>query len=182
MEQRYFIAIVPPQNSCKEITTIKQDFALNYNSNAALRSPPHITLHMPFLWKEKKEDKLIQQLEAFQFKKESIEISLINFSCFGKRVIFIDVVKNELLHLLQKKIVHHAKQQLQLFNQDEDLRGFHPHVTVAFRDLKKEQFIKAWEIYKTKQYKSQFTCTSFSLLKQENKEWHVYKTFSLHAC
>ena len=41
---------------------IKQEFANRFNSKAALRSPPHITLHMPFKWKEEKEVKLIDVL------------------------------------------------------------------------------------------------------------------------
>jgi 2'-5' RNA ligase len=30
------------------------------------------------------------------------------------------------------------------------MRGFHPHITIAFRDLKKAVFYKAWEEYKSK--------------------------------
>lgn len=181
MEQRYFIAIVPHEKLCDEIVAIKQDFADTYYSKGALRSPAHITLHMPFLWKENKEEKLIEQLEAFTFEEKNIEISLNKFSRFGERVIFIDVEKNETLTQLQKQLVRHVKQMLNLFNQDEDLRGFHPHVTVAFRDLKKEQFAKAWQVYKEKEFKAAFNCESFALLKHDGKRWNVYKTFSLHA-
>lgn len=181
MEQRYFIAIVPHEKLCNEIVAIKQDFADTYNSKGALRSPAHITLHMPFLWKENKEEKLIEQLSVFKFEEKNIEISLNKFSRFGERVIFIDVEKNETLTQLQKQLVRHVKQMLNLFNQDEDLRGFHPHITVAFRDLKKEQFAKAWQIYKGKDFKDAFNCESFALLKHDGKHWNVYKTFPLHA-
>lgn len=181
MEQKYFIAIVPNEKLCDEIIAIKHDFATNFNSKGALRSPAHITLHMPFLWKETNEEKLIDQLEAFVFEKTRFEITLNNYSCFGERVIFIDVEKNETLNNLQKQLVRHVKQTLNLFNQDEDLRGFHPHITVAFRDLKKQQFTKAWALYKEKKFKNRFMCESFVLLKHEGKNWNVYKTFPLHA-
>lgn len=181
MEQRYFIAIVPHEKLCDEIVAIKQDFADNYNSKGALRSPAHITLHMPFLWKEEKEEKLINQLSGFKFDSQSFEIALNNFSRFAERVIFIDVEKNETLTQLQKQLVRHVKQMLNLFNQDEDMRGFHPHITVAFRDLKKEQFAKAWQVYKEKEFKAAFDCSSFALLKHDGKCWNVYKTFPLYA-
>lgn len=181
MEQRYFIAIVPHEKLCDEIVAIKQDFADTYNSKGALRSPAHITLHMPFLWKEEKEEKLLNELAAFKFDTSNFDITLNNFSRFGERVIFIDVEKNEVLNSLQKQLVRHVKQMLNLFNQDEDLRGFHPHITVAFRDLKKEQFKKAWQAYKEKEFKAAFNCASFALLKHDGKRWNVYKTLPLHA-
>jgi len=181
MEQRYFIAIVPHEKLCDEIVAIKQDFADIYNSKGALRSPAHITLHMPFLWKEEKEEKLLNELTAFKFDTSNFDITLNNFSRFGERVIFIDVEKNETLTQLQKQLVRHVKQLLNLFNQDEDLRGFHPHITVAFRDLKKEQFKKAWQVYKEKEFKAAFNCAAFALLKHDGKRWNVYKTFPLHA-
>ena len=120
-------------------------------------------------------------MQAFTFEEKDFEVSLNKFSRFGERVIFIDVEKNEVLNMLQKQLVRHVKQLLNLFNQDEDLRGFHPHITVAFRDLKKEQFAKAWQNYKEKEFKASFTCDAIMLLKHDGKRWNVYKTFPLHA-
>lgn len=48
----YFIALVLPSPLYEEVTRLKEYFRDRYNSKAALRSPPHITLHMPFKWKE----------------------------------------------------------------------------------------------------------------------------------
>ena len=46
----YFIALLPPVEVAEEVTEIKQFFARNYNSRAALKSPPHVTLQPPFAW------------------------------------------------------------------------------------------------------------------------------------
>ena len=54
-EKRYFLAIIPPEKIEKEIYGLKELVADKFHSKAALRSPAHITLHMPFLWKEAKE-------------------------------------------------------------------------------------------------------------------------------
>ena len=178
MHQKYFIAIVPPEPILLNITAIKTELFESYGSKGALRSPAHITLHMPFSWDDEKEEKLITNLESFQFNN-NIEIELNNYSCFEPRVIFISVSENEQLNELQKKLVQHCKKSLQLFNQDDDMRGFHPHVTVAFRDLKKPIFYKIWEVYKNKNFEAQFLCHHICLMKHVNDKWEVYKKFKV---
>jgi 2'-5' RNA ligase len=69
VNQKYFIAIVPPEPFLSNITAIKMELFENYGSKGALRSPAHITLHMPFSWDDEKEEKLITNLESFKIKK-----------------------------------------------------------------------------------------------------------------
>jgi len=177
-EKRYFIAILPPKDVMNEAESIKVDFANNYQSKGAKNAPAHITLHMPFLWKQEKEQQLIFALSDLQNNNTSFEIQLHHFSHFNDRVIFIDVKMSDTLSLLQKQVVKCMK-HLFVFNQLEDKRGFHPHITVAFRDLKKEQFAKAWHVYKEKKFDKSFSCNSFSLMRHENKVWQEIHTFNL---
>ncbi len=46
--QKYFIAIVIPEPFQVELMDIKNIVKDKFNSKGALRSPAHITLHMPF--------------------------------------------------------------------------------------------------------------------------------------
>ncbi len=176
--QKYFIAIVVPEPFQYDIMAFKQLIADKYNSKAALRSPAHITLHMPFEWKEEKENILIETLQQFSFKEDFV-IELQNFSCFAPRVIFVDVLKSELLTKLQSDLVIYMKRNLLLFNQADDMRGFHPHVTIAFRDLRKEKFHGAFSYFKTQTYNALFKAGSFCLLKHTGKEWKAHKEFPL---
>ncbi|HEY1039627.1 MAG TPA: 2'-5' RNA ligase family protein [Bacteroidia bacterium] len=178
MEQRYFIAIVPPAEIGADIMAIKSEVAEQYNSKGALRSPAHITLHMPFLWEETKEQKLIDSLNGVKHKTIP-NIELNGFDHFGDRVIFINVVPNEELQNFQAALVRHVKVNLRLFNQDEDRRGFHPHVTVAFRDLRKQQFAVAWPEFQKRNFSAIFPLKEFSLLKHDGKQWNVLRTFIL---
>lgn len=174
--QKYFIAVVPPEPFLSEIQEIKKTTSKNYNTKGALRSPSHITLHMPFNWEEEKETKLISCLDAFKFD-ESFNITLEGFGYFEPRVVFINVKEENTLFLLQKKLVQHVKNNLQLFNQSDDIRGFHPHITIAFRDLKKPVFYKIWKEFNNKSFQANFNCQSICLLKHINNQWHVYKEF-----
>lgn len=176
MLQKYFIAIVPPEPLLSEIQNIKQSVFDNYQSKGALRSPGHITLHMPFSFDERKEDKLIECLSVFKFH-QSFSILLKNYDCFEPRVVFINVEEQMELLDLQKQVVNHIKRTLNIFNQSDDMRGFHPHVTVAFRDLKKPAFYKVWEEYQSKSFNQNFNCQSFCLLKHEKDKWTVFKEF-----
>ncbi len=178
MLQKYFIAIVPPEPLLSSIQQIKQSIFNDYGTKGALRSPGHITLHMPFSWEEEKEEKLITELSAFTFHT-SFQIQLKDYECFEPRVVFIHVPGNASLMAMQQSLVKYVKQKLQLFNQSDDMRGFHPHVTVAFRDLKKPVFYKLWEKYRNEHFDAGFECTSFYLLKHNNQQWEVYREFML---
>lgn len=176
MLQKYFIAIIPPQPVFSEIETIKKTVSEKYNNKSALRSPPHITLHMPFEWKTEKEEQLINSLHNFSYIRP-FEVELKNFGCFEPKVVFIDVAKNETLNTLQSHLVNHIKTQLNIFNQANDLRKFHPHVTIAFRDLKKSAFYEMMEEYQQASYSAVFPVTSFYLLKQTGKVWVPFSEF-----
>jgi 2'-5' RNA ligase len=178
MVQKYFIAIIPPEPLFSELETIKLDVSQRFHNKSALRSPAHITLHMPFELKAEKEGLLIRTLSEFKCPS-SFHITLKDFSCFEPKVIFVDVLKNESLFELQKTLVYHIKSKLNIFNQAESERGFHPHVTIAFRDLKKEDFYIAYEEFKKKTFTASFTCNSFWLLKHADRKWHPFKEFRL---
>ena len=176
MKCKYFIALIPPEPVFSETEKIKSDISQKYDNKSALRSPSHITLHMPFEIKQEKEENLIQKISEFKFSS-SFDVRLKNFGCFEPKVIFIEVVKNETLSTLQKELVFHVKSNLNIFNQYEDKRGFHPHLTIAFRDLKKEIFHLAYKEYQSKTFEAGFSVSSFFLLKHDGKRWHPFKEF-----
>lgn len=180
MNRKYFIAIIPPEPVFSEVEKVKLEISQKYNNKSSLRSPAHITLHMPFEMKETKEEHLIQTISEFKFAP-SFPIQLNGFGCFEPKVIFIDVQKNETLTALQNQLVFHMKSHLNIFNQYDDKRGFHPHVTIAFRDLKKQDFYLANEEYKLKSFSAEFKANSFFLLKHTGKVWLAHKEFPLTA-
>ncbi|HXB40835.1 MAG TPA: RNA 2',3'-cyclic phosphodiesterase [Bacteroidia bacterium] len=173
---KYFLAIVLPEPLQQEVMVLKEYVKEHFNSKAALRSPAHITLHMPFEWKSEKEETLIETLQKFKFK-ETFQIELKNFSCFEPRVVYVDVIKNETLNQLQKELVKHVRLNLNLLNEAQNMRGFHPHATIAFRDLNKNRFNQAWEHFKHQTYNGAFTAGNLHLLKHSPGKWEVYREF-----
>lgn len=180
-ENLYFIAIIPPEPVYGEALALKHHVSDRYASKAALNSPPHITLHMPFKWKESREAELIDSLEAFSATQNSFELKLNNFSSFEPRVIFIDVLKDEKIETLQKQLKRFFKTELNIFNADYKDLAYHPHLTLAFRDLKKPEYYKAWEEFKERKFEATFDVDSIGLLKHDGKEWKVFKELSLRS-
>jgi 2'-5' RNA ligase len=164
---KYLIAILPPEPYAGEIYKIKEYFRDQYNSKASLNSPAHITLHMPFEFD--KEEILLSKFKSLAI--EPFTIQLKDFDCFSPRVIFIDVKKNLLLEDAQRKVTDFCKRELDVFNADYKDHPFHPHVTVAFRDLKKNVFHTAWQEFKSKNYEAIFECRRISVLKHDGKLW-----------
>jgi 2'-5' RNA ligase len=182
MENLYFVAIVPPADISGQISAMKKQMRDHFETSHALRSPPHITLHMPFKWKEAKQDQLHQALSLAACEIRSFEVNLEGFGAFEPRVIYVNVTTTQSLEDCQIR-VKKAMRSLNVLNADYKQKAFHPHVTIGFRDLKKSNFYKAWDEYKRRDYSAGFRAQSFVLLKHEHKEgqttkWNVCREFS----
>ena len=167
---KYFIAIIIPEPHLGEIEEIKKALYRQYGLKGGLRSPAHITLHRPFEWKEAREGELIETLKQFSFT-EGFPITLRDFGFFVPRVIFVAVEESTELPALHDALKRFARTQLRLTNEDDDERGFHPHVTVAFRDLKKKDFVEVSTPFRDRRFEATFSYPGFSLLKLDNHQW-----------
>lgn len=174
-EARYFLALIPKEPLATEIYRLKEEVTAAYDTKAALRSPAHLTLHMPFLWKERNEDRLISLL-AQATNIEPFAIFLDGFGTFPPRTIYIKNKISARLNGFQQYLTEHTKRHLKLLNATHN-RGFHPHITIAFRDLKREKFDEAWAHYKQKTFDAKMGVNSFWLLKHDGKQWLAYREF-----
>ena len=175
----YFVAIIPDEPLRSKIQSIKQDFVEQFNSRAALRSPPHITLHMPFRAKPAKLELLTQSLSNLALETPAFEIELEGFGAFPPRSIFIVPKQNDALFEIKVKLNRISLQDWKLFDR-VDTRPFYPHITVAFRDLRKPAFEEAWKAYEHKIFQRKFEALSLTLLKHNGKNWEEFQTFPLY--
>ena len=179
--KQYFVALIPPSPVYEEAQALKECFREKYNSKAALNSPPHITLHMPFFWREEKETKLVTKLEEFARGCDALKVCLDNFASFPPRVIFMNVAASDALAQLQKSLHRFFKRELDIFNANYKDKPFHPHLTLAFRDLKKPQYHLAWNEFSAKEYKAEFMADKIALMKHDGKAWRVLSEFLLES-
>lgn len=170
---------MPDEPLQSKLMDLKQWVFKESGSKGALRSPAHITLHMPFKWKPEKEVLLTAGLENLASSFSGFSVSLLNYNCFEPRVVYVDVEKNEELVNLRNEVISLSRKTWKL-NLPKDLRGFNPHITIGFRDLKKPQFYKVWERLREMNFSANFSATSIVLLKHNGKTWDVYKKFKLN--
>lgn len=168
----YFVAIMCPPETDKNVRQFKNWMKEQFGSVVALRSPAHITIIPPFWLELNNEEKLLESLEAFASDGNELHIQLDGFSSFGKRVLFIRVLENPAMEEIKDQAVQHfAKSFGDLVRKDE--RPFHPHITIANRDLKPGDFEKAWLHFKGKNYKENFSSKTISLLKLTEGYWKL---------
>jgi 2'-5' RNA ligase len=173
----YFLAVVPPSPLRNRIRELKLEFAKAYQTKASLKSPAHITLHMPFQWKFEKENVLFEALSKLVEGMSSFPIELNGFGAFKPRVIYLNVKAPEILHELQQSITRLMKREFNVFNANWRDFPFNPHLTIAFRDIRPAYFDKAWKENKDRLFKETFEADCLVLLKHNQKEWEIYKEF-----
>lgn len=174
----FFIALLPPESIRAEIERIKSYFARVYQSSAALKSPAHITLQPPFEWECYQDNLLTKVLESFSLNREPVSIINSGFGAFKPRVIYIDVIKTKELLEIQKDLQLHCQKYLNLANKDSKNRSFKPHLTVAYRDLTKANFYKAWQEFEGREYDRTFVISKLTLLKHNGKRWEIDRDLS----
>ncbi len=168
----YFIAILCPPELDKKVLQFKYWMKEQFGSVVALKSPAHITLIQPFWMEEGSEEKLKQTLELFTSDMNELEIQLENFSHFGKRVLFARVQENPSLDEFRNQVENHFLRAYGDLIKKND-RPFHPHITIANRDLKPGDFKKAWQHFSNKIFKEKFHSKTVSLLKLTDGKWNV---------
>jgi 2'-5' RNA ligase len=175
MMNMYFIALVAPEEINSVVLKWKNWFRDQHGCIVALKSPAHITLIPPFRMSEDQEEDLKTNISDLTEACEKFDIMLCNFSSFKPRVIFVDVIKNEKLETLYQSICEEITNENK-FPVKKENRPFHPHVTLATRDLYKKAFYAAWKIFEEKKYEASWTINNISLLRHNKKNWDVIFT------
>lgn len=181
MSDIYFIALIPPSPLKDEIQELKLEVKQKFNSSHSLNAPPHITLLSPFRLEDQNTEKLDQLIQDFSQEIKPFEVRLNDFSTFPPRVIFIDVVQSPKLMDIQKKLEELARKNADLFNYNYAERPYHPHLTLAFKDLTKSNFYRAWKEFEDRTFEASFTADALHILKHTGENWKVIRRFLFRA-
>jgi len=171
----YFIALLPPYDKLKSIQNIKEYVASTYHCKHALKSPPHITIVPPFQYPIEKEKFLYNKIEELNkhLSKTIINIHIDGYAIFLPKVIFINVLMSPELVKLYNQVNDFVKTELKIYK-DLPPRPFHPHITIAFKDIKKTL---VQDILKDLQEKfpiqDSFSVNKITLLKHNGKYWEI---------
>lgn len=178
---RFFIALLPPQDIQDYANKIKQYFADNYASKHAQKSPPHITVQPPFEWADSDVSRLEASIREFASEQKPVPITLSGFAAFAPRVIYINVVRNQELLTLQADLMAYVEANFGIVDKVGKTRPFAPHMTVAFRDLTRQNFKAAWPEFENRQLYFEFTADKLTLLIHDGRRWNIKSEFGFLA-
>ena len=177
----YFIAIIPKRELREKITAFKQDFAKRFNSKYALRVFPHITLKAPFKFSPDMHEELLRWFNDLHILQKQFSIQLKNFGAFENKrnpVVFVQPIITKELQSLQQQLISSFNSVFPGNIHPTDL-DFHPHMTIAYRDLSFEMFKQAWNEYKHKSFNATFEVDAIYLLQHDSKKWNIISTHNL---
>lgn len=171
----FFIAILVKGEAGELITAQKQFAAQHFGASRALNSPPHLTLIPPFNWSVAQFEVLSYHLSEFIRQHPAPVVRLFNFNCFPPRVVYVDVEPDPELIRFQQALEIYLEHQLNL--RSDRQYGFHPHVTVAFKDLREAVFPQAWQHYAAQTFAHVFQAPGIALLQHTGQYWEVKREF-----
>jgi len=173
--QMYFIAIVLPKDLNEKVLQYKNLMLEKYNCKVGLKSPAHITLIPPFWMEQEKEQQLMSDINSLSNQIHRFFVSTNNFSAFKPKTIFISPMANEQLNHL-KQVADNFFKNNSVYNIKIDTRPFHPHITIATRDLYKKSFYEIWPWFAETKFQVEWTAEGISLLRHNKKNWDVIYT------
>ena len=176
-DKLYLIALIPPEPLREQIKVLKEEMKDRFQSAHALKSPAHITLRMPLRLPPKKETRLVSLLKQLAGAQKPFPVKLQGFDSFPPRVIFIRIEDHKPITALMEQLEVVLTEEFS-FGIGDDHHPFHPHLTIAARDLKEAAFHQAWTEFKVRPFKATFEAHSLFLLKHNGRFWEIYCEFN----
>lgn len=171
----YFAALIPPE----PVYSLTQDLRLycadKFDAHHALKSPPHITLLSPFRCEPGHIDDAIMTIQSVCSNTAAFSVRLNGFGHFNRKVLYLKTDTNTSLMSFQEKLEETARSHEELFHYNYHPRPFHPHLTLAFKDLSEAMFEKAWIEFRDKPFEAQFTADRLIILKHTGERWEEEK-------
>ncbi len=167
----HFIACIPEPSIEQELHAFKLELLEKYQCKAALKSPAHITLIPPFPWPNFQDEKIIEHFKVFQSNISPFEVIIDGFCTFRTQVFYAKPVDQPILFKLQSEIRDYFEPILK--DKLKNKFQFHPHITLANRDLKAGDLPQIIQEFSEKNYKVSIPMKSVSLLKHNGSKWDV---------
>jgi 2'-5' RNA ligase len=171
----YFIAIVLPEELNERVLEYKKMMQEKFGCKVGLKSPAHITIVPPFWLEEEKEQQLLEDVRRISSDIVQFPVTTNNFSAFKPRTIFIDVIVDVQLAAVKQSSDQFFKGN-EFYKIKIDTRPFHPHITIATRDLHKKAFHEAWPLFQHKEFKEEWIASGISVLRHNKRNWEVVFT------
>jgi 2'-5' RNA ligase len=173
----FFIAILPSRAVQEEVTAMKQYIADKWGPRHALKSPAHITLQPPFSWEPSRMPELRDCLLRFASAQKPFWVVLNDYGAFAPKVFFIQPELSPQIKTLFTKLRKALESELRFTYDKKNEQPFHPHMTLAHRDMPPTLFDQIWADFQERPYYRTFAVNSIALLQWMGESWEVREEF-----
>lgn len=171
----YFLGLLPDDVTESKVRQLKEHFSKKYGAVHALKSPVHLTLQKPIKRTIAFEPGIKLFMEKFVIPRKSFSVSYSGFGCFDQRVVYVNLqASSELVNLYES-----LREELlasQIISSREVAPVFHPHFTIAHRDINPDVFNEAWNEFSNMEFEGTVEFKSISILKHNFKLWEPIQT------
>ena len=168
----YFSAVAPDNELSDEIRKFSKDFADRFGSVKSYKNFPHITIVPPFWEALANENALIKKFQSIEIRSNPFALQLENFGSF-------DNSQNPVIFIQPKENLNFLETAAKVRENFGTKSKFHPHLTVAYRDLNRENYEKAWKEYSEKKFYAEFLVDKIGLYKHYNYKWNLLAELKL---
>lgn len=177
--QLKLIAIVVPEPVYSYARAEQEYIAQTWGPRQSLRNPPHITLIPPLQLLPDEVSKLQDIAHEMASTNFSFELKVNGFESFPPRVIFIKPNFPKELNLLYLRMRNAIRASIpNALNRFPD-ESFHPHITIAYKDVKPEQFKSMWKYYRNKKVRFTVSIDRFCMLDNRDGQWVIEAQYPL---
>lgn len=178
-KQLKLIAIVLPEPLFSLVREEQNFIAKTWGCRQALRVPPHVTIIPPLSVKEKEVKELESIAKEVAGHRKPFSMKITGYDTFSPRVIFLKPNFPYELGLLYTNLRDAIIPKIpQALNRYPD-ESFHPHITLAYRDLTPDQFKEMWRHYKNKKAKYTIDINQISILVNTEDGWVIESSYEL---
>ncbi|MCO5233218.1 MAG: 2'-5' RNA ligase family protein [Chitinophagales bacterium] len=165
----FFIALIPDTKTEQELYQFKIDLFEKYGYKVSLKSPAHITLIPPFSWLQTSTEELIEIFTNFLPTVASFDLKIQGFDTFGDSVFYAKLICPPEIFNLQNEIYQYFSPYLNTKNNYQ----FNPHITIANRDINRNDLPKIIADYQLKTYHRQTQISAITLFKHNGTKWQI---------
>jgi 2'-5' RNA ligase len=170
----YLIAVLPPAEIASFARAAAKEFSQRFQSHASHKNIPHISMIGMTIPDESVVAGLRLAMRKMLSEYQPFKSILNGFDGFAEHTIYIRVMEQGPFRFLGEKLNQLIGDRL------GRKPGFvrNPHLTVAYRDLTRENFHAALPEFKARKYEALLEVNSVCLLRQ-NYGWKLVEEFPL---
>ena len=155
---RFWVGIIIPKKISKELFKLEKEISEKYKTFYNLNSKigPHVTITFQGNVDGKDLNEIEATVKEISRKVRPFKIKITGVKKFNKNnVIYAGVLKTRELKNLKKIFSY----ELKSFGGIRNIRSFTPHITLAFKDITKENFRRAFRELRHRKISFEFKAT-----------------------